>query len=124
MPRFVILEHDHPGRHWDLMLEAGETLQTWRLSAPPGPGPAVAAERSFDHRRLYLDYEGPISGGRGQVTRHEGGTFDWEVVEEGRTVVRLEGTKLRGRLRLERSGDTWLATWESAERAVETAFPN
>src|SRR5205807_395991 len=45
MPRFVILEHDHPELHWDLMLEAGPVLRTWRLAAPPQPGRAVAARR-------------------------------------------------------------------------------
>ena len=34
MPRFVILEHDHPSLHWDFILEVGEVLWTWRLSAP------------------------------------------------------------------------------------------
>ena len=65
VPRFVILEHDHPTLHWDFLLEDGEVLRAWRLLAEPGPGAAVAAEPNFDHRRLYLDYEGPVSGGRG-----------------------------------------------------------
>ena len=60
VPRYVILEHDHPARHWDFMLESGDVLRTWRLAAPPRPGGAVAAEPSFDHRRAYLDYEGPV----------------------------------------------------------------
>ena len=115
MPRFVILEHDHPDRHWDLMLEAGETLQTWRLSALPEVGQAVRAERSFDHRRFYLDYEGPIRDNRGHVTRQECGTFDWEIVEEGRTVVRLKGMRLVGLLRLERDAEGgWTASFGSA----------
>ena len=28
MPRFVILEHDYPQRHWDLMLEGDGVLAT------------------------------------------------------------------------------------------------
>jgi hypothetical protein len=32
-------------------------------------------DRLPDHRRVYLDYEGPISGGRGEVVRVEAGTF-------------------------------------------------
>ena len=43
MPRFVILEHDHPVVHWDLMLEAGEALRTWRLAAPPGKAAITSA---------------------------------------------------------------------------------
>ena len=64
MPRFVILEHDHPVLHWDLMLEAGDVLQTWRLANPPTPGCAIDATALPDHRLTYLDYEGPVSGNR------------------------------------------------------------
>ena len=65
MSRFVILEHDYPVQHWDLMLEAGDVLRTWRLIAPPDKTQAVAAESLGDHRLAYLDYEGPVSGNRG-----------------------------------------------------------
>ena len=75
MPRFVILEHDHPVLHWDLMLEAGEVLQTWRLAAPPLAAQPIAAMAVQDHRRLYLDYEGPVSGNRGTVRRWDHGVF-------------------------------------------------
>ena len=33
MPRFVLLRHDHPELHWDLMFEAGAALWT-TLSNP------------------------------------------------------------------------------------------
>ena len=97
MPRFVILEHDYPSRHWDLLLEAGPVLRAWRLAAPPQPDQTVAAETSFDHRLLYLDYEGPVSGGRGQVRRWDAGTFTLETDEPDRVVMRLEGGRCRGR---------------------------
>src|SRR5262249_60769057 len=51
MPRYVVLEHDHPGLHWDFMLEAGAVLRTWRLSAPPQPGHSVPATPSLDPPR-------------------------------------------------------------------------
>jgi hypothetical protein len=107
MPRFVVLEHDHPERHWDLMLEAGAVLRTWRLAAPPAAGESVHATPSFDHRLLYLDYEGPISGGRGRVSRWDHGTFLWETDEADRLVVRLSGGRLRGVLHLERGDAGW-----------------
>jgi hypothetical protein len=108
MPRFVILEHDHPALHWDLLLEAGPVLRAWRLAAPPAAGAAVAAEASFDHRLLYLDHEGPVGGGRGRVTRWDGGTFAWEEDAADRVRVRLAGGRLRGVLRLEReAGGAW-----------------
>src|ERR1700730_7618701 len=80
MPRFVILQHDHPELHWDLMLQAGETLRTWRLAkAPELPGEAIVASAIGDHRPMYLDYEGPVSGGRGQVIRWDQGTYEEET---------------------------------------------
>ena len=113
MPRFVVLEHDHPMRHWDLMLECGEILRTWRLSSPLRAGEAIAATATFDHRLVYLDYEGPVSGGRGRVVRRESGTFTWQVQAEARIVVRLHGEQLRGALRLEQvAGDSWRAEFD------------
>jgi hypothetical protein len=105
MPRFVILEHDHPSLHWDLLLEAGAVLRAWRLAAPPAAGDAVGAEASFDHRLLYLDYEGPVSGSRGRVVRWDGGTFGWEEDAADRVRVRLTGGRLRGVLKLTRGKD-------------------
>jgi hypothetical protein len=94
MPRYVILEHDHPALHWDLMLECGDVLRTWCLAAPPEAGKAVSATASFDHRLHYLDYEGPVSGNRGTVKRWDHGTF--EMVETaGRLELRLNGTRLK-----------------------------
>jgi hypothetical protein len=75
VPRFVVLEHDWPTRHWDLLLEAGPVLKAWRLLSEPGNGRAVPAEPNFDHRFLYLEYEGPLSGNRGSVRRWDAGTF-------------------------------------------------
>lgn len=91
MPRFVILEHDWPDRHWDFLLEDGPTLAAWRLFAEPAIGRSVAAEPNAPHRPAYLDYEGPVSGGRGGVTRWDAGTF--ERTESG---VELRGTRISG----------------------------
>jgi hypothetical protein len=108
MPRFVILEHDHPHLHWDLMLESGPALLTWRLATPPRPGEVVNAIRVFDHRLLYLDYEGPICGGRGRVIRCAHGTFVWKVQADDRIVVSLQSDQLCGELRLARvENDIW-----------------
>jgi DNA polymerase Ligase (LigD) len=108
MPRFAILEHDYPTLHWDFLLELGDVLLTWRLSAPPEPGAVVDAQKAFDHRVLYLDYEGPLSGGRGAVTRWDGGMFQWQVREPDRIVVHLCGARLRGAFHLEHlEGEAW-----------------
>jgi hypothetical protein len=111
MPRFVVLEHDHPELHWDLLLEVGEVLWAWRLRAPPGPA-AVPAERSFDHRLIYLDYEGPVSGNRGTVQRWAHGEYVWREQGERRLVADVTGPRLTGRLVLEASGEAWRVTLE------------
>jgi hypothetical protein len=107
MPRFSILAHDYPAPHWDLFLETGDVLRSWRLLLPLADGVAVPAEPTGDHRLLYLDYEGPVSGGRGSVTRVDGGTFAWEADSPGRVVVRVAGTPFTGRLTLVRGPGGW-----------------
>ena len=108
MLRYVILEHDHPSLHWDLMLEDGNGLRTWRLAAPPQPGKFIAATAIFDHRLKYLDYEGPVSGNRGQVVRWDHGTFSWLKREEDDLLVELQGLRLRGTAVLKRiHGEDW-----------------
>jgi hypothetical protein len=110
MPRFVILEHDHPVLHWDLMLEADGVLQTWRLAQPPEPSlGAIEATALADHRASYLEYEGSVSGGRGSVKRWDAGVFD---EEPGSTpavrMLSLQGARVQARVRLERvAGPTW-----------------
>jgi hypothetical protein len=96
MPRYVILEHDYPVRHWDFMLEAGDVLRTWRLTSEPKMGLVIPVEKSFDHRLIYLEYEGPISDGRGSVARWDSGSYQAIVEENQRLVVRLEGIRLKG----------------------------
>jgi DNA polymerase Ligase (LigD) len=111
MPRFVILDHDHPFRHWDFLLEAGAVLRAWRLSAEPARGVVIDAEPLPDHRLLYLEYEGPVSGGRGRVLRWDAGTFAWEADRDGAIDMRLAGARVAGVVNLHRSADgRW--TWE------------
>jgi hypothetical protein len=110
--RFVILEHASPrGLHWDLMLQTGEVLATWALAEPPRTGATIAAEALPDHRPFYLDYEGPISGGRGAVARWDQGTYEFEAREPDRIVFQLRGEKLTGRATLVRSAES-PAAWQ------------
>jgi hypothetical protein len=113
MPRYVVLEHDHPELHWDLMLEAGDVLQTWRLANPPAPGCAIEATALPDHRRIYLDYEGPVSGNRGNVKRWDAGCFTEAAASTAEhRVILVDGTKLRGSVDLQRvEGAIWRFVW-------------
>jgi DNA polymerase Ligase (LigD) len=105
VPRFVVLEHDWPAVHWDLLLECGPVLKAWRLLSEPGPGRAVPAEPNYDHRLLYLDYEGPLTGDRGRVRRWDAGTFEGELADEWQ--VRLAGRRLSGSARMTRTAGGW-----------------
>ena len=116
MPRFVILEHDHPFPHWDLMLEAGAALQTWRLAEPPTAGLAIDAASLSDHRPAYLDYEGPVSGERGTVRRWDAGVFT-EAADSTPAVRKLilHGEHVVGQILLEKiDGATWRFVWLKA----------
>ncbi|QVL33410.1 hypothetical protein KIH39_05715 [Telmatocola sphagniphila] len=74
-PRFTISEHDWPTLHWDLFLEVEAVLWSWRLLADPRASTVIPVERTTDHRKLYLDYEGPVSDNRGTVRIIETGRF-------------------------------------------------
>jgi hypothetical protein len=104
MPRYVILQHETTGgQHFDFMLEMRGTLKTWSISQPPLRGVEMGAEPLPDHRLAYLDYEGPISGGRGTVTRWDRGTYEVEYQSETELNLRLKGEKLIGKARLEQN---------------------
>lgn len=118
MPRFALVAHDHPSPHWDLFLEAGDVLRTWRV-APLVDGVAVAAEAIGDHRPMYLDYEGPVSGGRGTVTRIDAGTFHWDC-DDREIIVRLVGSRYSGKLRIADGAATFLSGPDPAPAAGPT----
>lgn len=115
MPRFVILEHDHPHLHWDLMLEDGESLRTWRLNELPRSGVWIEAEEIAPHRLAYLDYEGEVSGGRGTVKRWEWGTFIPTSWSRPPLVLDLEGHHYRGTIMLVLHAESWRCRWRFEE---------
>lgn len=103
--RYVVLYHETPvgaarDNHWDLMLETGRALRTWALSCEPRDNVAIDAEQLADHRVEYLDYEGPISGDRGSVTRWDAGTFEIVSETDIELVLELCGQRLMGRAML------------------------
>ncbi|MEM8873908.1 MAG: hypothetical protein AAGD32_06570 [Planctomycetota bacterium] len=74
--RYVVLHHTgYDEDHFDVMVERerGGVLRTWRSATWPISGTVTPIH---DHRRKYLDYEGPISGGRGEVRRVAAGTCE------------------------------------------------
>jgi hypothetical protein len=101
MPRYVILQHDSPRvLHFDFMLEWGDALRTWELLEEPQPGAEMRARPLPDHRLLYLDFEGPLSGNRGQVSRWDRGTYELISDAPECCKVHLSGTRCQGPLTL------------------------
>lgn len=108
---FALLEHTtSDGVHWDLLVEmpGRERLPTWRLARSPiaEQGP-VDAERIGEHRRLYLGYEGPIGGGRGEVRRIDRGEATILSWSKDRVRFDLHGAVLRGTFELYRTEAGW-----------------
>jgi DNA polymerase Ligase (LigD) len=117
MPRFVILDHNHPFPHFDLMLESHGKLRTWRLLGKPTSAVAISAEALGDHRIDYLDYEGPLSGDRGRVVRWDGGIYDIQRETLSELVLQLAGTRCRGTGTLQISRGSWSWRWHQSPGA-------
>jgi hypothetical protein len=113
MPRFALLIHDSSrGLHYDFFLEDGKVLKTWALPRLPEPGLEIPCEALADHRPIYLDYDGPISGGRGTVSPWDRGTFIIHSWIDDEIIVELSGTKLVGRMELRRQAGQWRFKWQ------------
>jgi len=91
--RFAVLSHDWPEPHFDLFLEAGSELLSWKLPTDFSPSHRSPIASGSPHRVIYLDYEGAVGGGRGTVARWDTGQFRW--IEEGKR-AEFFGRKLTG----------------------------
>ena len=115
MPRFALLIHDSPGgRHYDFFLENGDRLKTWSLPRLPEAEVEIPCTALVDHRPIYLDYEGPISGNRGTVARWDQGTYAVELWSDDEILVALTGEKFTGRVELRRQAglpEQWRIVW-------------
>ncbi len=84
------------------------SLRTFRLSHPPDHAGPITAEPLPDHRKVYLDYEGEVSDGRGTVVRWDCGEYELVAETAQRIEVRLWGERLAGTAVLEKSAeDLW-----------------
>ncbi|HTW94488.1 MAG TPA: hypothetical protein VMD30_06835 [Tepidisphaeraceae bacterium] len=95
--RYVILRHEGWGEtHFDLMFETspGSPLATWRSPTWP-PADVNLLTRLPDHRREYLDYEGPVSNNRGIVHRVEQGHCQIDRPDGQTWIIALPGFTLR-----------------------------
>jgi hypothetical protein len=108
--RYVILLHTgHGPDHVDLMIEQPADLATWRIEPPPAKFSCLIVARSLAaHRLAYLDYQGPVSAGRGEVRQIEVGTCQVLQAGDDRWQVRFDGKAINGLWEFRRqAGDTW-----------------
>ncbi len=119
MPRFTISRHtgSKDGDHFDLMLECGEALKTWRIGSPAFQAKQTA-QPIKDHRKTYLDYEGEVGGKRGKVEIWDSGTYAPEVWTDSRILVALTGKQFKGRILLEAPADPAAADWSLVDASA------
>jgi hypothetical protein len=98
--KFVVQRHERQNQptHWDLMLEAGVFLETYRIGKPPeqwGSEP-IEAVRIFDHPLKFLTYEGGVNKGKGSVKIADQGTYRVVSQNENQLILEFTGVILKG----------------------------
>jgi len=129
----VELRHTLPNGSWhiDWMLatdsEGAQPLVTFRARQPIhelSTGITIDLERIGDHRPAFLEYEGRVTGGRGEVVRVARGSIErwerngdrwvlevsWEALSGGRAIQRLEVYR--------EAGDRWRVSVPSLQRDI------
>ena len=120
LQRFVIHKHTQEGQiHWDLMIEQGDSLKTWRLENPPEK---LAKEKTkatpiSDHDKKFLAYQGPVNNGKGNVEIVDEGVCTIESDDENQMKINFEGKILRGIFQLAKIKDSWFI------RVKQNGFP-
>ena len=114
--QFVIQQHTMPqGIHWDLMLEEGGVLLTFRLEESPTAvlEHSVRAEKIFDHPLRFLTYKGPVQQGTGRVKIVDRGRYEDLDRADGSWHLRFDGDRLNGDFLLTQvEDDLWHFTCE------------
>lgn len=109
--RFVIHEHSTTDQiHWDLMLEVGDVLQTYRLDKSPEDiiNTPANAIKIADHSLKFLSYEGPVQDKTGSVRIRDHGTYSISSKSE-QIKLNFNGKMLKGKFALNNKGsDNWI----------------
>jgi len=98
--KFVVQQHTTADSvHWDLMLESGDRLQTWRLRINPNEiiNKPTEAVKIFDHTLKFLTYEGPVNEGKGRVQIADVGTYEITSQTDDQIEINLTGRILKGK---------------------------
>lgn len=69
--RSTVSFHSSENPHLDIFLDTEEVLVTYQFPeaelARFNSGKPVLCRKAADHRKIYLDFSGPLSSGRGEV---------------------------------------------------------
>ena len=107
--RFVLHHHITEPDHHDLMVEHGDILLTWRIASEEIANlekhQPVQGERIQDHHKKFLEYEGPLSPGKGRVEKIDTGTCKITSLQENSIDISINGTLLKGQLLINRNHD-------------------
>jgi len=117
--KFVIHHHVTVPEHYDLMLEADETLHTWQVTPENLEdllcGRRIKALKIQDHRKKYLEYEGPVSCDRGHVSLYDNGEYRLMKKKNNQTEYFFSGEKLTGRVIFYHEKDTFCLQYLGAD---------
>jgi len=108
--RFVIHKHTREGQvHWDLMIEFGDKLKTWRLENPPEKlaTETTKATPIFDHDKKFLTYQCPVNNGKGTVEIVDEGNCTIELTAEINMKINFQGKILGEVFRLFQQENNW-----------------
>ena len=102
--KFVVQRHQKESEpaHWDLMLESGDYLETYRLAEPPEKWgkETIEAVKIFDHPLKFLSYEGSVNKGKGRVEIADAGTYCLLTQNEEQRQLSFTGKLLKGKFEL------------------------
>ncbi len=83
------------------MLEHDGVLLTWQIPSPDLSALPLQVRRIANHRLAYLEYEGPLTGDRGSVTRVQAGWVTIRDLNDTLCAFDLSGGRFEGAFRLE-----------------------
>jgi bifunctional non-homologous end joining protein LigD len=106
---FVVQEHHARRLHWDFRLERDGVLVSWALpkGVPDDPRRNNLAVPTEDHPLEYATFAGEIPAGEyggGRVSIWDSGTYECETWTDREVKVVLNGSRVRGRYALFRTG--------------------
>lgn len=125
LPTALLQHTTRTGSHYDWLLadprdplgllwtaRTHESSDTWATRG------SWKLEPISPHRRVYLDYQGAISGGRGSVLRVDRGWFVPQLWTASRMVLDLHFTRCAGLVELRRvSRKCWVAMMMACDEA-------